>query len=795
MTDREMKHRRQARDMALWETLEKEDRPEEQYQCAICKTFCYLSQVTCQCSNKVVCVDHASFLCDHGMNHLVLRKRLSDEDILDTQSKVAERAAIPSMWRGKLNKVLSESAKPQLRSLRALLAEGDRINYALPELASLRKCVNRANEWIDTANSFIIRKQSRKRSRRSRGRPSLNESTTNVFDDPGDRPDRGLDDLYALLREVENIGFDCPEIEMLRTLAHLSEVTQLKARTLLESAVNERDRDVFIQECERLLLEGSSLNVNLDELFEVEKIVMREQLIKELEEKLEDSAMTLEEVRQLLTRARACSLGADNKHMRLLEARQRDGDNWEERARNVLAQPYKTIDELDDFSDMDSSIPIDPTVLDRLTAALAKAKEFEKQAKAWLAPEPEAIRPKVQDVLRLVARAEKDFSIPSIQDLKRTADFALDLETRCEQILKSRYQHHDAAGQESDVFDNIRKWKAYARDHLKMFALPAFEKLDIQLNLHHRWLEGLPWYCPEHQEPHGQQILEDVVESTRPEEDLPPSDEYFTCICTIPVRPPPPGTISDAVQCDHCFARFHGLCAANGGSCPFCDHHHWNGAIHKDRSWHFCFLPTILNNAPEITKNYSREWRQLEIIVHRLDRLSAVIGQFLSFASQPGNQRVEYISQVRHYMRKLYKIQFAVSPDREVSFGLDLAGLHRILAGQPAPVRMKKRRRPRFAFGQDFDKDWLDGTRCICRGRRNYLLNYPTVECELCNKLYHAGCVFFPLDTTSTAKQLFTCPLCCLRKNRTYTYSEVRVSPMGTSLFLFFAGHADQRDI
>lgn len=262
----------------------------------------------------------------------------------------------------------------------------------------------------------------------------------------------------------------------------------------------------------------------------------------------------------------------------------------------------------------------------------------------------------------------------------------------------------------------------------------------------------------------------------------PPSDEYFTCICTEPVRPPPPGVVSDAVQCDHCFARFHGVCAKNGGSCPFCDHTHWNGTIHKERSWHFCYLPPVLINAPEITKNYSEEWKQLEIIVHRIDRLSAVIGQFLAFTSQLTNQRPEYIHQVRHYMRKLFRIQFAVSPNPDVSFGLDLAGLHRILAGRPALARARKRRRPRFTFGQDIDKDWADGTRCICRGRTPYLLNYPTVECESCNKFYHAGCVFFPFDPTSPNKK-FACPLCCLRKNRTYLYSEVRVKPsLGPSL-------------
>ena len=785
MTERELGSRQQvARTLGMVERLDAEDRPEDQYQCVYCKAFCYLSQVTCHCKSEVVCIEHAKHLCDHPVNQHVLRLRFSDADLQETLAKVADRAAIPATWKLKLQKVLTESDVPPLRSLRAILAEGERINHYLPELASLRKCVNRANEWLDSANTFIIRKQSRKRSRRSRGRPPLHEVNNPAFDDrdPGDRPDRSLEDLYALLKEVQTLGFDTPEIGQLCGLAEKSEQIQRKATALLEDQGSQASRDTFIHECERLLMEASSVNVYLEEIFEVERIVSREQLLKELEEKADDNTTTLEDVRSLLVRARSYNIGEDNKFVETLQSRQRAGDEWGEKARQVLDQPYKTVEELDEFFEMDPTVPVDVTIFDRLLSARNKAKDFEKQAKAWLLPDSQGPKPKVSEVMRFVTRAEKDFSIPAIRDLKQTAEFALDLENRCEAILRNRYQHRD----ETDIFDMMKKWRTYAREHLSMFSLPIFEKLDAQLVLHQKWLEDLPWYCAQHGCAHGQAILEDVIEATRPEDDLPPNDEYFTCICTAPVRPPPPGAQSDAVQCDHCFARFHGICAANGGSCPFCDHHHWNGAIHKERSWHFCFLPQILFSAPDITKNYSDAWKQLEIIVHRLDRLSSVIGHFLTFASQHGNQRPEYIPQVRHYMRKLYKIQFAVSPSREVSFGLDLAGLHRILAGQPTPVRVRKRRRPRFTFGQDIDNDWLDGTRCICRGRTSYLLNYPTVECELCNKRYHAGCVFFPVDAAMGQHQSrFMCPLCCLRKNRPYIYSEVRVKHIGW--FYFFS--------
>ncbi|PCH40905.1 hypothetical protein WOLCODRAFT_162645 [Wolfiporia cocos MD-104 SS10] len=769
MMAREMRLRDQARSFQMREALEELDRPEDQYQCTICKVFCYLSQITCHCTTKVVCIDHVDQLCKCPPNERILRKRFDDMELKEILTKVSERAAIPSTWRNKLNKLLTESARPQLRNLRGVLAEGERINYPLPELSSLRKCVLRANEWVETANALLVRKPGRTRARKVRGRASADPSAS---EEPvGDKPERSLDELYAILRDVDNLGFDCQEIGHLKTLAKDAEETKEKALTLLQSSPGTRDRDAYIQECERLLLHGFSHNVLVDELVEVEKIVLREQLLKDLEEDLVDDHMSLEDIRQFVARATQCDLPADNQQMKHLKSLLRVGEDWESRALEVLNKPQKTIDELDSVANGSAGIPVDPEVMDRLVTACVRAKEYEKQAKAWLIPGPDAVKPKVQEAMKLVSRAEKDLNIKAIHDLKRTVDFALDLESRCEAVLRHRYQHTD----DGDIFHTMLQWRKYAKEHLTMFILPNFEKLDKQLTLHYRWLEGLPWFCRQHHEAHGQSILEDVVESTRPEDDLPPNDEYFTCICTTPVRPPAAGTVSDAVQCDHCFARFHGVCAANGGSCPFCDHHHWNGTIHKERSWHFCYLPTILLHAPDVTKNYSEDWKQLEIIVHRVDRLSAVIGQFLSFASQPPNQRPEYIPQVRHYMRKLYRIQFAVSPNPEVSFGLDLAGLHRILAGQPPPIRIKKRRRPKFVFGQDIDKDWLDGTRCICRGRTNYLLNYPTVECELCNKRYHAGCVFYPLDSPTAARARFMCPLCCIRKNRGYPYSEVRV--------------------
>lgn len=776
-----MRDRAKARDAGLPEMLEEEDRPEDQYQCAICKTFCYLSQVICICTAQVACVDHRHLLC--RLNHdplkpvlhkLTLRKRFSDEDLLEKQRKVAERASQPSEWRNKFNNLLSQHGKPPLRNLRALVADAERChNYHFRELPALKQCVSRAQEWVNEANSVLVRKQSRKRSRRSHGRPSL--AGEGSSDDPGNRPDKILDELYTMLEEVKNLGFDCSEIGALRELVHRAEELKARARKLLDMGDVEREDEGFLLDCRKLLLDGSSLNVVIDELGEVELIVDRDLLAKELEEKVDeaDQTMTLEEVRHLLERATTCNLPSGNPQVKILNERERLGAEWEQNAQRILSQSVKTIEELNKVAQVDGSVPVDPASLQRLNSARAKANDFERQANIWLLPESDAVRPRVQDVLKLLARAEKDYDIPAVKKLKALADRAAALEVECEQIRRDRT---DSASSDRDVLGQIETWKLEA-DAFKVFSLPAYEKIEHEYAAHCKWLETLPWYCKEHRLPHGTTVLQDVIENTKPEDDLPPTNEFITCICTNPVCPPPNGSVSDAMQCDNCRARFHGACAKSDSSCPFCDHHHWNGTLQKERNWHFCYLPTTLANAPELTKRWSRDWKELEIIVHRVDRLASVIGQFLAFSLQSSTHDPKHMHQIRHYMRKLHKLQFAVSSNPDVSYGLDLAGVHQHLATQMSATKSKKRKRPAFFFAADTEES-ADGTHCVCGGHNPYYTHCRKVSCQSCQHSYHVNCVFFPPDVNGD-KANYLCPLCSLRKGKRYLYADVRVKPRG----------------
>ena len=134
-------------------------------------------------------------------------------------------------------------------------------------------------------------------------------------------------------------------------------------------------------------------NVYLDELMDLDKLVTCEQLLDELEHNMDDTVMTLKEASQNLVHTHACDLLLNNKHLKKLKVYQHMGQTWNKCARHVLSQPYKTIEELDEFRDIDVMVLINLTIPDHISIAWLKAKEFKKQAQTWLIPEPRAMKP------------------------------------------------------------------------------------------------------------------------------------------------------------------------------------------------------------------------------------------------------------------------------------------------------------------------------------------------------------------------------------------------------------------
>ena len=358
------------------------DVPEEEYQCAYCKVYTYLSRFRCLQSGKVFCLQHAGTqsCCDlpedkrmRGEGH-VLFFRKEDDVLAATYKKVADKAHLPEAWEDKYEKTLDEEATPSLKTLRNLLNEGERIPFDLPSLPVLRDFVDRCNHWVEEATNYTVRKQQNRRKNEkgwSAGRKSVGSSSQ----DQKEREMRKVSNIYRLLDEAERIGFDCPEILQLQERADSIEVFQETARETLK-----HNADKSVEVLEELLDEGHSFNVDIPEV---------EQLAKELDKQRwnqkavqnRSAFMTIDDVRSFLEEGRRLGLPPYTDHMRYYQEQLQAGCAWEAKAKELINAETVHYPQLEALSNQVSQnhLPVSAETLASVGQILHKHREAHRQ--------------------------------------------------------------------------------------------------------------------------------------------------------------------------------------------------------------------------------------------------------------------------------------------------------------------------------------------------------------------------------------------------------------------------------
>lgn len=738
------------------EILDEHDRPEEGYQCAVCKGFSYLAQVTCDCTKQVACLEHWTSLCSCPNSSRVLRPRFDDEQLLSILAKVEERSRAPQTWRRQLREVLA-TPNPDIGTLRRLVTDAEDMAVPLEEYPNLKKFVDKAEVHTTIARKIL----------EWRMPPSLRKVLPRKH--PMDAPAPSLttvhgqftvDDIRKVTREANAFGIYGDEISKLDKVALWADDWDSRARRLLDATRQAgpnapHDRGIW----DSLFAEGFSHNVRLHHLKEVEEMVKRIRLIDEIRE-LSEVALTLDDVKELQKHAKLCGLPADQEQATKLNNWIERGEVWHTCALRCLESPKRSIDDLNSLASPLPGVPIVPPLLERIDAVRTRARETEKQMEAIMLP-PVGRRTSIVDAVRLVELASKDYLMRAIDNAHASVSAAAQYEKNSSEILKSRYQP------QKPLFEELREMRTNVQRRFWMFIMPHYEEVDRQLVRHDSWLEKLPWYRTPEPAMQGKLIVDDVYNNTKSDDDQPPTDPDCTCICPLPVRVMAERLRqSEAVQCDHCGAKFHAKCIE--GSCPFCDHHHWNGAMAKTRNFQYTDLLPIAREAPDLTRNYSLAWKHLDIIITNVDRLIRSMDVFLSIVSDPAGPYPlpAAIAQIRHFLRKLYKIQFAIKARPDLpSYGLTLCHLHRTLAttrssldGTVSGAGLKKKtlRRPRFVFTAETAPQAKDNTRCLCLGSH---AGHRKVTCTACGHEYHGYCVRYD-DVRNPSQKPWRCPIC-----------------------------------
>jgi histone demethylase JARID1 len=352
---------------------------EEELTCAFCKAYSYLSRFYCRATKKVLCLQHAGwFECCPGSlptnryqgtggSHVLIH-RMTDDAIAAVVQKVTDKAGLPEAWETKLEALMAEGPQPQLKTLRILLNEGEKIDWELPGLPDLKEFVEKCTEVAEEAIAYTTRKQQarRKNERTGRGRKSIVAESEDK-----DREYRSMENIQKLLTKAKGLGFDCPEITALRERAQSIAEFQDKARL----ALRDRPSQQSIARLDELLEEGKSFNVDVPELESLEKVVQQLKWLRESDEFKYKPATTLQEVGELIARGAELNIPENHPEIQFLQSKKEQGEFWETKAKELMAVENVHYQQLDALSKQATSLPVTPETRAAVDAILKKQRD------------------------------------------------------------------------------------------------------------------------------------------------------------------------------------------------------------------------------------------------------------------------------------------------------------------------------------------------------------------------------------------------------------------------------------
>ncbi|KAG5930076.1 hypothetical protein E4U42_003085 [Claviceps africana] len=356
---------------------------EDEQCCSYCKTFAFLSRFKCEQTGKTVCIAHAGYhaCCGQteeqrfiGIGHTLIY-RVSEEAMTKTYEKVFEKARAPETWEEKYAKMLDEERTPSLKSLRAILHEGERIPFDLPSLPILKEFVDRCNDWVEEATSYIVRKQQNRRKNEKAWQSGMRRSIGNAYHDQKERESRHVSNIQRLLTDAEHIGFDCPEIAQLQERAAAVEAFQLNARQTLEKGT-----EAPMPKLLELLEEGRSFNVDTPEVDHLSKVVEQKRWNEKARSNRENF-LSRQDVRNIIEEGQRLELPSYNDDLKFWRDKLQAGENWETKAQQLVRAEVIHYPQLEALYEQvkNNALPVSQDTLDQVERILHKQREANRQ--------------------------------------------------------------------------------------------------------------------------------------------------------------------------------------------------------------------------------------------------------------------------------------------------------------------------------------------------------------------------------------------------------------------------------
>uniref|UniRef100_A0A8C1IAH6 [histone H3]-trimethyl-L-lysine(4) demethylase n=1 Tax=Cyprinus carpio TaxID=7962 RepID=A0A8C1IAH6_CYPCA len=330
--------------------------PDEERQCAKCRTTCYLSAITCPCSpDQLVCLHHIEDLCSCPARSYTLNYKYTLAELKPLFQALTTRAESYEDWASKVKKILKadqDNKSGELFKIGTL--ETDLLSHLRQVIQNADRCTSMAQQLLNG------KRQTRYR---SGGGKSQNQLT--------------VEELRSFVNQLYDLPCSIRQAPFLKALLNRVEQFQQDSSDLLAEDMPGSSA------LHGLLDEGASLDVELPQLAVLRQRLEQARWVEAVQEASDQPAdLSLDCMRRLIDQGVGLAPHACvEKTMARLQELLTVCEHWEEKAHNMLtARPLYSIETLEAAIQEVDSIPAYLPSCLQLKDCVSRAREWIMEA-------------------------------------------------------------------------------------------------------------------------------------------------------------------------------------------------------------------------------------------------------------------------------------------------------------------------------------------------------------------------------------------------------------------------------